>query len=657
MKTELNELIEISRFYGTGKDYVIAGGGNTSFKDGQFIWIKASGFPLETLSMEGLVKLDRRKLEVISGKKYSDNPLEREEEVKNDLTLAVEKDFSDRRPSVETSLHNLIGYSFVVHLHPAVINGVLCSRKAEAIVRENFGDEALFIPYADPGYTLFKKLEKEISGYRDTKNRDPHIIFIENHGVFVGADTTPEIRKIYEEIIRIFSALCKPFPEEGDFGFNPLLAEVLPAIRMLLSRDSLKTLRWRNNALIDSFSKSQAQFQKISHALTPDIIVYCKHRYIYIDHSSSASRILESFRTQLERFTAEYGFLPRVIVIKDLGIIASGENYRSAEQILDVYEDLLKISWYASFCGGIKLLTPDQVDFIDKWEVENYRRKISLGKGKAGSNTNRIAVVTGAAQGFGAGIAGALLDQQMNIVVADINDEKGKAFAESLNEKNQAGHAVFIRTDVSQPEDVKNMVYAAVREFGGLDLMISNAAILKAGSLEEMDAGTFRKMTEINYNGFFYCAKYASEVMKLQHREKPDHFTDIIQINSKSGLKGSNKNFAYAGAKFGGIGLTQSFALELAPYRIKVNSICPGNFFDGPLWSDPSTGLFVQYLKAGKVPGARTIEDVKRYYEEQVPLGRGCRTEDLMKAILYVISQEYETGQAVPVTGGQVMLR
>ena len=211
----------------------------------------------------------------------------------------------------------------------------------------------------------------------------------------MGADTTPEIRKIYEEIIRIFSALCKPFPEEGDFGFNPLLAEVLPAIRMLLSRDSLKTLRWRNNALIDSFSKSQAQFQKISHALTPDIIVYCKHRYIYIDHSSSASRILESFRTQLERFTAEYGFLPRVIVIKDLGIIASGENYRSAEQILDVYEDLLRISWYASFCGGIKLLTPDQVDFIDKWEVENYRRKISLGTGKAGSNTNRIAVVTG----------------------------------------------------------------------------------------------------------------------------------------------------------------------------------------------------------------------------------------------------------------------
>jgi sorbitol-6-phosphate 2-dehydrogenase len=132
---------------------------------------------------------------------------------------------------------------------------------------------------------------------------------------------------------------------------------------------------------------------------------------------------------------------------------------------------------------------------------------------------------------------------------------------------------------------------------------------------------------------------------------------DIIQINSKSGLRGSNKNFAYAGGKFGGIGLTESFALELIPYRIKVNSICPGNFFEGPLWSDPQKGLFVQYLRAGKVPGAKSIDDVRAYYEQQVPAGRGCRIEDVMKAIFYAIEQEYETGQAIPVTGGQVMLK
>jgi sorbitol-6-phosphate 2-dehydrogenase len=132
--------------------------------------------------------------------------------------------------------------------------------------------------------------------------------------------------------------------------------------------------------------------------------------------------------------------------------------------------------------------------------------------------------------------------------------------------------------------------------------------------------------------------------------------TDIIEINSKSGLEGSRANFAYAGSKFGGIGLTQSFALELASFGIKVNAICPGNLLDGPLWSDPEKGLFRQYLEAGKVPGAKTVEDVRRYYEAKVPLGRGCQVEDVARAVFYLVEQKYETGQALPVTGGQVML-
>ena len=171
-----------------------------------------------------------------------------------------------------------------------------------------------------------------------------------------------------------------------------------------------------------------------------------------------------------------------------------------------------------------------------------------------------------------------------------------------------------------------------------------------------MDQRTFELITKGNDTGYLLCAKHSKPVMKMQHEINPKHFMDIIQINSKSGLKGSNKNFAYAGGKFGGIGLTQSFALELMPFHVKVNSICPGNFFDGPLWSDPKNGLFVQYLEAGKVPGAKSIDDVKAFYEAQVPAGRGCTAQDVAKAIFYVIEQEYETGQAVPVTGGQNML-
>ena len=135
-----------------------------------------------------------------------------------------------------------------------------------------------------------------------------------------------------------------------------------------------------------------------------------------------------------------------------------------------------------------------------------------------------------------------------------------------------------------------------------------------------------------------------------------DLWFDIIQINSKSGLEGSKNNSAYAGGKFGGIGLTQSFALELIGSQIKVNSICPGNFYDGPLWSDPERGLFVQYLNAGKVPGAETVQDVKDYYLSKSPIHRGCTPADVAKALFYCVEQSFETGQAVPVTGGQNML-
>jgi len=130
---------------------------------------------------------------------------------------------------------------------------------------------------------------------------------------------------------------------------------------------------------------------------------------------------------------------------------------------------------------------------------------------------------------------------------------------------------------------------------------------------------------------------------------------DIIQINSKSGLQGSKRNFAYAGIKFGGIGLTQSFALELWEDGIKVNAVCPGNVFDSPLWSDPEKGLFVQYLRSGKVPGAKTVEDVRRYYQSKTPMRRGCTVEDVLSAVYYAIEQKYETGQTIPVAGGQIM--
>jgi len=269
---------------------------------------------------------------------------------------------------------------------------------------------------------------------------------------------------------------------------------------------------------------------------------------------------------------------------------------------------------------------------------------------------NRIVLVTGGAQGVGEEIAINLAAGGALVFIADINLEGARKLVKTINEAEKRTAALALKVNVSDEASVMAMCNTLAEKSGGLDLCVSNAGVLMAGSALEQELEEFKFVTEVNYTAFFIISKHAARLMRLQHRTAPRWKTDIIQINSKSGLEGSNRNGAYAGGKFGGIGLTASFALELVEYNIKVNAICPGNFLDSPLWSDPEKGLFVQYLKAGKAPDAKNIADVRAYYESKVPMKRGCTGKDLVRAIYYIVEQEYETGQAVPVTGGQIML-
>ena len=287
---------------------------------------------------------------------------------------------------------------------------------------------------------------------------------------------------------------------------------------------------------------------------------------------------------------------------------------------------------------------------MTKWQ-EIAKENVHNRPAGQGRLAGKIIIVTGAAQGFGKGIAEELYAEGATIVIADMNQPLAETVAAEMGER-----ACAIPVNVSDEESVANLVAQTVEKFGGLDIMLANAGVVRSGPLASFEKKDMEFVTAINYTGLFLCAKYAALIMEAQHEADPEAFYDIISISSKSGLEGSNKNFAYAGSKFGGIGLVQSWALELCAYNIKVNAVCPGNFLDGPLWSDPVRGLFVQFLQAGKVPGAKTVEDVRRFYESKVPMNRGCLPVDVARAVMYCVEQKYETGQAIPVTGGQVML-
>lgn len=253
---------------------------------------------------------------------------------------------------------------------------------------------------------------------------------------------------------------------------------------------------------------------------------------------------------------------------------------------------------------------------------------------------DRIAIVTGGGQGLGQAISFRLAKEGCHVLVADLNETAAIETAESI-----IGRRAFaMKTDVTDESQVAAMVDRAVAEFGRLDLLVSNAGILISGEISEFPAEKWRAVMNVNLFGFFLCAKHAARVMK------PQNSGVILQINSKSGKKGSFKNSAYAASKFGGIGLTQSIALDLAEYGIRVNAVCPGNLLDSPLWVD---SLYKQYAQKWGI----TEAEVKQRYIDQVPMKRGCTYEDVCNVVTFLASDQasYMTGQAINVTGGQEM--
>ena len=644
-------LTEMSNRYGSSPEYVLAGGGNTSYKDETTVYVKGSGTQMGTMGPHQFVAMDMQKLKAMLETQYPQDEAAREAAALADMMDAKLPGQEDKRPSVEAILHALFPYKYVLHVHPALVNGLSCSQEGEAACTALLGEDTVWIPLTKPGYILAAACHKAFAEKQRQIGSFPQVAILQNHGIFVAADTVEEIDASMDKVMAALGARLTETPDTTEVEYDRERAcAVAPALRMLYSARGEAVATFRHSRMVREFTADKKSMEPLMEPFTPDHIVYCKDTPLFVEYG-------EDYRAAFADYTLKKGAPPKIVAVGGLGFFALGKNKKEADIAGLLFLDAMKVAVYSRSFGGPLSLPRYYTDFILNWEFESYRQKVALSSANPKRLAGKIAIVTGGAQGFGKGIAQAMAAQGAYIVVADMNLQGARACCAELEGISGPGGAYAVGVNVADEASVRSMVEEAVLGYGGLDILVSNAGIAIAGSLPEMTKEKFEKVTAVNYTGYFLCTKYCCEPMKLQRQYSPEYLMDIIEINSKSGLTGSNKNFAYAGSKFGGVGLTQSFAMELVEFGVKVNAICPGNLLDGPLWSDPEKGLFRQYFDAGKVPGAKSVADVRAYYEAKVPMKRGCTTDDVACAILYIVEQKYETGQAVPVTGGQIMLK
>lgn len=541
--------------------------------------------------------------------------------------------------------HACFSQKFVLHMISVPALVLACSKDGEDKAKQLFGEAITILESSGDDIFFLEAFQDIQTGSEDDEKTS--LVLVPNQGIYIAAETLDELRdRLNDTREKLASAPELNCDTDGDRDLAELGEDEL---RWHVPAAVLRS-RWMQAGCSMSISSS---FQTKRSYKMPS-----GKGFMFADEllrlSGGVCHIEDGNDLEQETRNAfdEQGEKPPTLaLLGDSTLIAAGKTPREAKLSLETFRKANIVRELAEKLGGTRVLSEDAIEVFQAWiSIETVELS------KEGRAVGKNFVVTGGAQGFGEHIVRQLVELGGNVVVADLNLEGAKQLADELCALYGYGRCVALPVNIADEESVKKLVQTCALTCGGIDAFVANAGVLKAGSVLEMPEKDFAFVTDINYKGFFLCSKHCGNLMALQHRHAPKAMFDIVQINSKSGLVGSNKNGAYAGSKFGGIGLVQSFAMELVEHNIKVNAICPGNFYDGPLWSDPDRGLFRQYLDTGKVPGAKTVQEVRDFYEAKVPLRRGCFPRDVVRAILYLIEQEYETGQALPVTGGQEMV-
>ena len=373
------DLVHLSRRYGSDPEWVLAGGGNTSYKDDALLYIKASGFPLATITEAGFARMDRGALQRIWDASYSSETQAREAAALADL-MAARVPGEDKRPSVETLMHELFPYALVVHTHPALVNGLTCSLDGEAACRRLFADDALWVPAIEPGYVLAQAMRAAATAYAERHGHAPRIAILQNHGLVVAADTADEIARLQRHVVDTVRGELSREPDMGVELMDAELGAWVDRTRRTISAaidatTAADDIVFGTCPELAGRLESRAAFAPLSGAFTPDHIVYAGSAPLWIDELELHATLPAAIAWYRDEYRAD----PRIIAVRGRGVFAIAGSKSGSQTAYELFLDEVKIAAYAEAFGGARHLDPHLVAFIESWEVERYRKKMSTG--------------------------------------------------------------------------------------------------------------------------------------------------------------------------------------------------------------------------------------------------------------------------------------
>jgi rhamnulose-1-phosphate aldolase/alcohol dehydrogenase len=661
----IDSLVHYSRRVGADPSWVLRGGGNTSLKVEE---ADVLGRPLRVLRVKGSGSdLATMRRADFSGVRLDDVlPLfERGDMSDEEMVAYLARCLTDPaspRPSIETLLHAFIPAASVFHSHADAVLALVNTADPHAVLDEAFGDAVLRIPYRRPGFLLSKEVGAAVRARPDALG-----LLLLNHGAVTWGETAEEAYERHRELVdraRAFVASRSAAPifaahrhlRMDDGARRKAAAALAPVIRGALSRERHVVVTHTDTPeVLDFVGSGRARTASGAGAATPDHILTTKRlpMWVDVDDPADAEGAAKAFGEALERWRAAYHdyvgrwrtdepvleAAPRIVLVPGIGMWTAGPNPKTAALARDIYLHTMGIMAGAEALGSYRSLPEQEAFRAEYWPLELYKLTLAPPPREL---AGRVALVTGAASGLGRAVALRLAAAGALVVSTDRDGGGAESVAQAITAKEGAGSAIGCALDVTREAEVEAALERAVLEFGGVDVVVSNAGMAHCAPIESLELADWERSLAVNATGHFLVTRAA-----LRHFRRQGIGGSLVFVATKN-VTAPGKDFAaYSASKAAEAQLARVAAIEGGPIGVRVNMVNPDAIFGGShLWD----GIREERAKAYGVDPAR-LEDV---YRGRTLLGVEVRAEDVAEAVLFLASDRSSrtTGAMLPVDGG-----